>query len=108
MVGKGINYYQAISSRKTDEFGRADQYCVDFLLARMYLNAEVYTGTARYTDCITCCNQILGGNAYSLADNYAELFMADNGEILMQIKKLFSRYWLMEVAHSLMVLEQLS
>ena len=65
---------------KTDEFGRADQYCVDFLLARMYLNAEVYTGTARYTDCITCCNQILGGNAYSLADNYAELFMADNGE----------------------------
>lgn len=66
--------------QKTDEYGRADQYCVDFLLARMYLNAEIYTGESRYTDCITHCNYILGDNAYSLADSYAELFMADNGE----------------------------
>ena len=65
---------------KTDEYGRADQHTVDFLLARMYLNAEVYTGTERYTDCITRCNNILASNAYALADNYDELFMADNGE----------------------------
>ena len=64
----------------TDEYGRADQHCVDFLLARMYLNSEVYTGTKRYTDCITACNNIITSNSYELADDYAELFMADNGE----------------------------
>lgn len=66
--------------QKTSTYGRADQHCVDFLLARMYLNAGVYTGTERYTDCITYCNNILSSGDYSLADDYEELFMADNGE----------------------------
>ena len=65
---------------KTDEFGRADQNCVDFLLGRMYLNSEVYTGTQKYSDCISACNNIISNNSYDLADNYAELFMANNGE----------------------------
>ena len=60
-------------------YGRADQAVVDALLARMYLNAEVYTGEQRYTDCIAACNRIIAAG-YSLADNYAELFMADNGQ----------------------------
>ncbi len=62
---------------RTTQFGRADQSVVNALLARMYINAEVYTGTERYTDCITACNSIIAAG-YSLADNYAELFMADN------------------------------
>ena len=45
----------------------------------MYLNAEVYTGTPRYDDCITRCNNVINAG-YSLADNYDELFMANNGE----------------------------
>lgn len=61
------------------EYGRAGKSTVDALLSRMYLNAEVYTGTERYTDCIVRCNNILSAG-YALADNYAELFMADNGE----------------------------
>lgn len=60
------------------EYGRADQTVVDALLARMYLNAEVYTGQPRYTDCIAACKRIIPH--YSLADNYADLFKADNGE----------------------------
>ncbi len=62
---------------RASQFGRADQSVVNALLARMYLNAEVYTGEERYTDCITACNSIIAAG-YSLADNYAELFMADN------------------------------
>lgn len=62
------------------EYGRAGRYAVDALLSRMYLNAEVYTGTERYTNCITRCNNIINSGVYSLANNYAELFMADNGE----------------------------
>ena len=60
-------------------YGRADQAVVDALLARMYLNAVVYTGVERYTDCIAACNRVIAAG-YSLADNYAELFMADNGQ----------------------------
>lgn len=66
--------------KKRSQYGRADQHTVDALLARMYLNAEVYTGTARYTDCISRCNSIITSNDYELADKYAELFMANNGE----------------------------
>ena len=61
------------------EYGRADQATIDALLARMYLNAAIYTGTERYADCIAACNRIIA-SGYQLADNYAELFMADNGE----------------------------
>ena len=63
---------------ETPEYGHAGKYAVDALLSRMYLNAEVYTGTERYTDCITRCNNILNSGKYDLADNYAEMFMADN------------------------------
>nr|WP_298673850.1 RagB/SusD family nutrient uptake outer membrane protein [uncultured Prevotella sp.] len=61
-------------------YGRADQAADDALLARMYLNAKVYTGTERYSDCISACNRIINDGAYSLATNYADLFKADNGE----------------------------
>ena len=75
-----LNTIKSSLPEMTDEYGRADQHCVDFLLARMYLNSEVYTGNKRYTDCITACNNIITSNSYELADDYAELFMADNGE----------------------------
>ena len=59
------------------EYGRASQGAAWALLARMYLNAEVYTSTPRYTDCITYCNKIIGAG-YSLEPEYAKLFNADN------------------------------
>ena len=43
----------------------------------MYLNAQVYTGTARYTDAITYCNKIIAAG-YTLHPNYRELMLADN------------------------------
>ncbi len=65
---------------KYSEYGRADKSAANALLARMYLNAEVYTGSERYSDCIAACNEIIATGNYDLAPNYAELFMADNGE----------------------------
>lgn len=70
---------EALPTARQGIYGRADQAAVNALLARMYLNAEVYTGTPRYTDCISVCKQIIA-SGYQLADNYAELFMADNGQ----------------------------
>jgi hypothetical protein len=61
----------------TNEYGRADQGAVWALLARLYLNAEVYTGTARYTDAITYSKKVIDAG-YSLIPNYSWLMRADN------------------------------
>lgn len=66
-----------LKDAKTNEYGRADKAAAWALLARLYLNAQVYTGTGRYTDCITYCNKIISAG-YSLKSNYGSLFMADN------------------------------
>lgn len=63
-----------------NEYGRADKACVWMLLAKLYLNAEVYLGAGqgKYSECITYCNQIMEAG-YSLVPEYAHLFLADNG-----------------------------
>jgi hypothetical protein len=61
-----------------NEYGRADQACVWMLLAKLYLNAEVYIGTPKYTECLTYLNKIIDAG-YSLHSEYKNLFMADNG-----------------------------
>jgi len=62
---------------RSNEYGRADKGAVWMLLAKLYLNAEVYTGTARYTDCITYCNNVISAG-YTLEPKYENLFLADN------------------------------
>ena len=59
-------------------YGRVDQGAVWALLARVYLNAGVYTGTADYTDAITYCNKLISSNAYGLIPNYQNLMLANN------------------------------
>jgi hypothetical protein len=58
-------------------YGRATKEAAAMLLAKMYLNAEVYTGTARYADVITALAPVLGG-AYTLDPVYRHIFEADN------------------------------
>jgi len=60
-----------------NQYGRADEAAVWTLLSRIYLNAQVYTGTARWTDAITYANKVIGAG-YSLIPNYDNLFLADN------------------------------
>ena len=60
-------------------YGRADQGAVDFLLARLYLNGEVFAGENHYSDCIAACNRLFS-SGYSLVDDYQNLFLADNGQ----------------------------
>jgi hypothetical protein len=62
---------------KTNDYGRADQAAAWALLARMYLNAEVYTGTPRYSDAITWSKKVIDAG-YSLISNYNWLFLNDN------------------------------
>lgn len=73
---------------RTNEYGRADKAACWALMARMYLNAEVYTGTNRYTDAITYASKVIGAG-YTLKPNFGELFMADNNldnpEVILSI-----------------------
>lgn len=62
----------------TPGYGRAGKAAAWALAAKMYLNAEVYTGTSHATDCITYCNKIIGSGRYSLEPDYRKLFNADN------------------------------
>lgn len=66
-----------LKAPKSNEYGRADQAAAWALLAKLYLNAEVYTQKPRYADCITYCNKVIGAG-YSLKSKYADLFLADN------------------------------
>lgn len=69
----------------SNEYGRVDKVAAWALLSKLYLNSEVWTGTARYTDCITYSNNVMNssyiinmndGNGNGTA--YDELFLADN------------------------------
>lgn len=67
-----------LKAAHTAPYGRADQGAAWALLSKLYLNAQVYTGTAHYTDCLTYCNKILTTPSYALAPEYRLLFLADN------------------------------
>lgn len=77
-------------------YGRADKAAAWSLLARLYLNAKVYTGTERNQDCITYCEKVISAG-YGLKNqivqipdpnnpgqtipkdvSYESLFLADN------------------------------
>ena len=69
----------------SNEYGRVDQVAAWALLSKLYLNAEVWTGTARYEDCINYSNEVIN-STYNINTNdangngtaYDELFLADN------------------------------
>ncbi len=62
---------------RQNEYARADKAAVWMLLAKMYLNAEVYTGTGKYTECITYASKVINAG-YTLEPKYEDLFKADN------------------------------
>jgi len=74
---------------KANEYGRADQAAAWSLLSRLYLNAQVYTGTARYTDAITYAAEVINAG-YALMPTYKNLFTADNNvnnpEVILPIE----------------------
>ena len=65
-------------------YGHVSLGTAQFLLAKLYLNAEVYTGTARWNDCANVLKDLMAAG-YSLHTTssgdfnaYQELFLADN------------------------------
>ncbi|MFB9055527.1 RagB/SusD family nutrient uptake outer membrane protein [Mariniflexile ostreae] len=68
-----------------NEYGRVDKVAAWALLSRLYLNAESFTGTDKYAECITFSNKVIN-SSYAIhtidingnGSAYDELFLADN------------------------------
>lgn len=70
-------YPQMAAPRSPGFYGRADRAAAWMLLAKLYLNAQVYTGQARFTEVITYTTNIINAG-YTLEPNFLHLFNADN------------------------------
>ena len=68
-----------LAAPRSNEYGRADQAAAWTLLAKLYLNAQVYTATAHYDHCITYCEKVINAG-YTLEPEYKNLFLADNDQ----------------------------
>lgn len=58
-------------------YGRATGPAADMLLAELYLNDSVYTGTADWTDALNSAQAVIAAG-YTVDPSYAHLFQADN------------------------------
>ena len=61
-----------------NSYGRATTTAARLLLARLYLNSEVYTGTARWQEARSYAESVINGGTFQLAPIYRNLFMGDN------------------------------
>ncbi|GAB3655293.1 RagB/SusD family nutrient uptake outer membrane protein [Echinicola sediminis] len=72
-----LDIIPALEDARSNEYARADKAAAWMLLAKLYLNAEVYIGEEKYTEALTYLNEILN-SGYTLESNYNYLFLADN------------------------------
>lgn len=77
-------------------YGRADKAAAWMLLSRLYLNAEVYTGTAQWSKAAEYAKKVMDssyklytGDAKNGWTAYQQLFMGDNGENGSSVEAVF-------------------
>ncbi|WP_020595875.1 RagB/SusD family nutrient uptake outer membrane protein [Spirosoma panaciterrae] len=82
-IEKEVKNAMPYLSRATGQsvYGRANKFTGFSLLAKMYLNAEYYTGTQRYSDCIVACDSVINSGLYALEPraSYLQMFYPNNG-----------------------------
>lgn len=68
-----------LKSKSELQWGQVSKAAAQTLLAKLYLNKEVYTGTADWASCITYCDKVIADD-YSIVDGdkYFSLFRAAN------------------------------
>lgn len=80
MVGEAKDLLNGsdLAAAGQNEYGRIDKGAVQMILAKLYLNAQIWsTSNANYfSECAELCKTLM--KEYSLHANYADLFCADN------------------------------
>ena len=82
----------ALPEARAGQYGRIDKGAVKMILAKLYLNAEVYTGTAQWAKCADVLKDLMD-DGYSLHraprgtifNAYQDLFLADNDQCTDEI-----------------------
>jgi starch-binding outer membrane protein, SusD/RagB family len=59
-------------------YGRFTYYACQALLSKLYLNAEVYTGTARWADCVAAADNVINSGKFAATRTYRENFVTQN------------------------------
>lgn len=67
-------------------YGRPTAFAAQALLAKMYLNAEYYTGTAKYNECIAACDAVIGSGKFAIEPraSYLQMFYPNNGPAMKE------------------------
>jgi hypothetical protein len=55
-------------------FGKMTKWWAYGILAKMYLNAEVYTGTPRWADCAAMCDNVINSGKFNLIPSFFDNF----------------------------------
>jgi hypothetical protein len=59
-------------------YGRFNKWGAWALLAKMYINAGVYTGTSMWSECINACDELIGSNLFDLDASQKDVFAVQN------------------------------
>ncbi|MFD2932436.1 RagB/SusD family nutrient uptake outer membrane protein [Spirosoma flavum] len=59
-------------------YGRMNKYVADMILAKMYLNAQVYTGTPRWADAVTRTTNIISSGKFQIVGDFFSNFVTQN------------------------------
>lgn len=90
-----------------ETYGRPTKHAAFALLAKLYLNAEIYTGTSRVNDAIKASDSVILSGKFNVEGNYKQMFFFNNGpdnkEFIFAVPfspttpngyMLHNRYWL--------------
>ena len=74
-----LNYRSALSDDNSQMYyGRVTQGMANTLLAKLYLNSEVWTGTPKWAEAEAACKLVMDSSKYSLCGNYKDNFSVHN------------------------------
>lgn len=59
-------------------YGRVTKGAANTLLATVYLNAGVYTGTPKWSECVAACDAVINSGEYALMPTVADVFALEN------------------------------
>lgn len=68
----------ALSTDVRAKYGRMSRYVAHMILAKLYLNAKVYTGEAQWQKAIEQCNAIIDSDKFQVSSDFLSTFSVNN------------------------------
>ncbi len=69
---------ESIPALAESGYGRWNKYAAKHLLARVYLNAEVWAGVPQWEKVISLTDEIMASGKYTLESDYKNPFVTNN------------------------------